>query len=191
MTAVAELPEAVTRYLDAVVAAIEEDVAVVEAYVIGSAAVGDFDPATSDLDVVVVIDRPLGAERPRLVRRVARLEPPGRGLELVLYVAGSQPPDYELNVNEGEERPDEPSFWFVLDAAVAQERSRPLRAGRPWGELFEPVSEDAVRAAMRESLAWSERQPPDDQFARLNAIRARHYLEHGEWMSKAQARERG
>ena len=189
MSVVVDLPEVVNRYLGAVVAAIEEHVGVVEAYVLGSAAAGDFDPVTSDLDVVVVIDGPLGAERAPLVQRISKLEPPGRGLELVLYVAGSQPPDYELNVNEGEERPDEPSFWFVLDAAVAQERSRPLRAGRPWGELFEPVSEDAVRAAMRESLAWSERQPPDDGFARLNAIRARHYLEHGEWISKRRAQE--
>jgi predicted nucleotidyltransferase len=191
MSVVVELPEVVSRYLDAVVAAIEEHVAVLEAFVLGSAAVGDFDPVTSDLDVVAVIARPLAGERAPLVQRIAQLEPPGRGLELVLYVEGSQPPDYELNVNDGEERPNEPGFWFVLDAAVAQERSQPLCHGRPWSDFFAAVSDDVLRAAMRESLAWSERQPPDDEFARLNAIRSRHYLEHGEWISKTQARELG
>jgi predicted nucleotidyltransferase len=189
MTPAMTLPDGVTRFLDAVVATIEEYVGVAEAYVIGSAAVGGFDPVASDLDVVVVIDRPLGAERAPLVQRIAQLDPPGRGLELVLYVAGSQPPHYELNVNDGEERPDEPEFWFVLDAAVAQHRSTPLRHGRPWSDMFAPVSEAAIRAAMRESLAWSERQPPDDEFARVNAFRARHYLEHGEWIPKSRALE--
>ena len=189
MSVVVDLPEVVNRYLGAVVAAIEEHVGVLEAFVLGSAASGDFDPVKSDLDVVVVVERPLAAEREPLVQRIAQLEPPGRGLELVLYVQGAQPPNYELNVNDGEERPNEPAFWFVLDAAVAQERSKPLRRGRPWSDFFAPVSDDAVRGAMRESLAWSERQPPDDEFALLNAIRSRHYLEHGEWITKTQARE--
>jgi predicted nucleotidyltransferase len=189
MTVVAELPDVVTRYLDGVLAAIDEHADVLEAYALGSAAVGGFDPVRSDLDVVVVVDGPLGDRRAPLVRALATLEPPGRGLELVVYVEGRQPPEFELNFGGGEEHPDEPSFWFVLDAAMAQERSAPLRAGRPWSDFFAPVSDDAVRAAMRQSLAWSERQPAEDEFARLNAIRARHYLEHAEWISKTQALE--
>ena len=183
---VAELPDIVTRFLDEVLAAFDEEI--VEAYLLGSAAAGGFDPVTSDLDVVVVVDRPIG-DRPTLVGRLRALTPPGRDLELVVYVAGARPPDYELNFSNGRERPNEPQFWFVLDAVVAEERSLPLRNGRAWTELFEPVSEDAVRTALRDSLAWSEQRPPDDEFARLNAIRARRALEHGEWISKAQARE--
>ena len=38
--------------------------------------------------------------------------------------------------------------------------------------------------SFRESLAWSA-QSSELEFARLNAARARHYLEHGEWISKA------
>jgi hypothetical protein len=40
-----------------------------------------------------------------------------------------------------------------------------------------------VREAVEQSLAWSA-EWPDLEFARLNAARARHYLEHGEWLSK-------
>jgi len=35
---------------------------------------------------------------------------------------------------------------------------------------------------------WSEAQPAGDEFARVNAVRSRHYLETGEWLSKAEAR---
>ena len=42
---------------------------------------------------------------------------------------------------------------------------------------------------MKQSLAWSA-QRPGDEFAQLNAIRARHYLEHGEWITKAEAEAR-
>jgi predicted nucleotidyltransferase len=186
MTTAVGLPDVVTRFLHEVLEAFDEDI--VEAYLLGSAAAGVFDPVTSDLDVVVVVDRPL-SDRRSLVRRLTALTPPGRDLELVVYVAGEQPPDHELNFSDGRERPDEPEFWFVLDAAVAENHSLPLRNGRAWGELFDPISDDAIRTALRDSIAWSAERPADDEFARLNAIRARRALEHGEWISKAQARE--
>jgi len=58
-----------------------------------------------------------------------------------------------------------------------------------WSELFDSVGPERVEAAMRESLAWAEQAPADNRFARLHAIRARHYLEDGVWISKAEARE--
>ena len=58
-----------------------------------------------------------------------------------------------------------------------------------WSELFDPVGPERVEAAMRESLAWAEQAPAENEFARLHAIRARRYLEDGVWMSKAEARE--
>lgn len=161
---------------------------VVEAFVIGSAATDAFDPAASDLDMVVVIDEPLD-DRSALVSRLQRLKPPARDLELVVYVRGAQPPRFELNFSGGMERPDEPWFWFVLDAALAQEHALPIRNGRAWLELFDIVSGDEIRAALQDSLAWSERQAPDDEFARLNAIRSRHYLDHEEWLSKREAQQ--
>jgi predicted nucleotidyltransferase len=185
----------VTGYLDAateayvhdVLAAIETQVPIVEAYLVGSGAAGGFDPRTSDVDLVAVIGGALGERRRDIVACVAAIQCPVRDLELVLYVEGAPPSEVELNVNHGEEEPDAEAFWFVLDAALAQEHAVPLRNGVPWSELFERVPDERVREAVRESLEWSERR--DDEFGRVNAARARHYLEHGEWISKTEAAE--
>jgi predicted nucleotidyltransferase len=174
-----------------VVDAIEVVVPVVEGFVLGSAALGTFDASTSDLDMTVVLEEPLGARRDELVRRLRGLELPFRDLELVAYVAGSEPPDLELNFDHGQERPDENRFWFVLDAALGQEHALPVRGRHEWSELFATVGPEPIEAAMRESLAWAEQAPADNGFARLHAVRARRYLENGVWISKAQAREEG
>jgi predicted nucleotidyltransferase len=170
-------------YVAEVVDAVDAVVPVAGAYVLGSALLGGFDPATSDLDVVLVVERPLEAdERTRVWRALDELPPPVRKLELVVYAAGARPPAYDLNYPDGD---GEPGFWFVLDAAIAQERAQPLR-GRPWRELLEPVTKAETRRAAEEMLRWAEER--DDELARPHAVRARHYLEHGEWMTKAEAR---
>jgi predicted nucleotidyltransferase len=185
--AVGHLDARTGAYVEDVLHAIEAHAPIVEAYLIGSGAVGGFDSRTSDVDLVVVLSRALGSDRHSLVDHLLGIECPVRDLQLVLYVEGTEPPDFELNVNQGEERRGEDAFWFVLDAAVAQEAAVPLRNGLPWGQLFQPVSEERVREAARESLAWSARQSVKDEFVRLNAKRAQHYLACGEWISKAEA----
>jgi hypothetical protein len=65
----------------------------------------------------------------------------------------------------------------VIDAAVAQDRAA------DWLDWFEPVTAQETRAAVEQSLAWSA-EHPDSEFSRLNAARSRHYLEHGQWISK-------
>jgi predicted nucleotidyltransferase len=174
-------------FVDDVLAVIDPSVPVLEAFLLGSGAVGGFDPRTSDVDLVVVIERPLSTERANVLRRLAALETPVRDLELVIYVEGSQPPAFELNLNGGVERPNEEPFWFVLDAAVAQEHAVPVWGGRRWDEFFAPIPPDRTREAMKESLRWAEQQPPNDEFARLHAARARHYLACGEWITKNEA----
>ena len=171
-------------YVTDVVSAIEGVAPVAGAYVLGSGLLGGFDQASSDADVAVVVERPLTCgERAALLEALDELPSPFRKLELVVYAAGAKPPAYELNYPDGDE---EPPHWFVLDAAIAQERSRPL-VGRPWRELLEPVSEVETRRAAGESLEWSARQPAEDEFARVNAARARHYLERGDWITKEEA----
>jgi len=182
------LDERTEAFVAEVLKAIGRHVPVEEAFVVGSGATGGFDPATSDVDLVVVTEQP-PADRAALVADVAAIRSPVRDLELVLYVAGSQPPHYELNLNEGEERPSEESFWFVLDAALAQEQAVPLLFGRAWSEFFEPVAPEQVRGAMQASLDWTGRMKPDNQFAREQAVRARHYLQHGEWITKKEAQQ--
>jgi predicted nucleotidyltransferase len=180
------LDAAAEAYRADVVAAIDEEVGVLDSFVLGSGLVGGYRPGESDLDLVVVVDAPLqGEPRRRAIERIAALERPGRRLELAAYVRGQQPPDFDLNLEVDDdgarEAPDELDHWFVIDAGIAQERIR------VWTDYFEPVPEERLREAVAASLAWSEERP-DLEFARLNAARARHYLEHGEWLSKQEVK---
>ena len=173
----------VEAYAAEVVDAIDAVVPVAGAYLLGSALLGGFDPARSDLDMVVVVERALDAdERADVWRALDELPSPVRKLELVVYAVGARPPAFDLNYPDGD---GEPGFWFVLDAAIAQERARPLR-GRPWHELLEPVTEAETRRAAEEMVRWAEER--DDELARPHGVRARHYLEHGTWMTKQEAR---
>jgi len=172
----------VEAYAAAVVDAVDSVAPVTGAYVLGSALLGGFDPDRSDLDMVAVVERPLSrSERQAVTEALDTLPTPVRKLELVLYVIGAKPPAYALNYPDGD---DEPSFWFVLDAAIAQERSQPLR-GRPWRELLEPVTQAEARFAAGELLRWAQER--DDDLGRPHAARARYYLEHGEWLTKAES----
>jgi hypothetical protein len=179
------LDEATETYRADVLAAVGEEVEVLDSFVLGSGLIGGFRPGESDLDLVVVVDAPFSKNARRVLERVAALDLPGRRLELVVYVTGQQPPDFELNLEVDEagarEAPDELGHWFVIDAGMAQERIP------AWRDYFDPISEERLREAVISSLAWSE-EWPDLEFARLNAARARHYLEHGEWLSKQEAR---
>ena len=187
MTAVAEtyLDATAEGYRGDVVAAIAAHVEVLASFVLGSGLVGGYRPGESDLDLVAVVDAPLrGEARRAAIEGIASLELPGRRLELVVYVHGHQPPDFDLNLEvdaDGvREAPDEADHWFVIDAGIAQERIP------AWLDWFEPIPDERVREAVEQSLAWSA-EWPDLEFAKLNAARARHYLEHGEWLSKGDA----
>lgn len=159
-------------YVAAVVGTVAAVAPVARAFVLGSPLLGAFDPATSDVDLAVVVERPLDAES--LVPRLDELATPFRKLELVVYARGAKPPAYDLNYPDG---PGEPDFWFVLDAAIAQERAD------GWLELLEPVSTEETRRAAEELLAWA-----DERGEAVHAARARHYLEHGTWITKEEAR---
>ena len=176
------LDAASERYRDEVSAALAAEVEVLETFVLGSGLVGGYRPGESDLDLVAVVDRPLrGESRRRAIERIAQLELPGRRLELVVYVRGQQPPGFDLNLevdaDGAREAPDEWPHWFVIDAAIAQDRDE------RWLGYFEPVSAEQTRHAVEESLRWSK-EHPQFEFSRVNAVRARHYLGTGEWMPK-------
>ncbi len=161
-------------------------VSVSGAFVLGSGLLGGFDPRTSDIDLVVVVARPLNAfEKAAIRQSVGELPVPARKLELVVYAAGAKPPAYELNFPDGD---DESACWFVIDAAVGQEHAVPF-SGMHWSDLFQPGTEEEVRQAVSASLAWAEQNEPDDPNTATNAARARRYLEDGIWISKAQARK--
>jgi predicted nucleotidyltransferase len=179
-------------YAAGVVEAIRRHLSVVGAYLLGSAASGTFDPATSDLDLAVVVEAaPDAPSRGALLVELESLERPVQRLELVIYERGQQPPDFALNLNvDGggtSDRPDEAAHWFVIDAAIGQDTAVVL-SGPPWSSFFAEISKDQLGEALVQSIAWSEAQPVGDEFARVNAVRSRHYLETGEWLSKREAR---
>jgi predicted nucleotidyltransferase len=110
-------------------------------WLLGSAALDDYDPARSDVDVQAVTTERLGtAERERLVGRLAHeaLPNPARGLEFVLYaredLTDAAGPRLQLNLNTGArmerhvayDADEEPQFWFTIDVSIARQHGRPL-----------------------------------------------------------------
>ncbi len=190
-------------YLAELVAHIRDELGdrLVGAWLFGSGALGDFDPATSDLDVQVVTTVLLGrSERESLVGRVSHpgLPCPVRGLELVLYaredLADPLGPAFQLNLNTGPrmaerlayDASDEPRFWFVLDVAIGREAGRAL-AGPPPTEVFPELPEPLVRASLQQALRWFAENDAGGGQAALAAARAWAWAEEGRWLAKRPA----
>lgn len=167
-------------------------------YLAGSSALGGYVHGRSDVDVAIVtrgpVDRQTKEELVAALRHEA-LPCPARGLELVAYAQGRPLP--ELNLNTGARMPFLATFepgqdsphWFVLDRAIIAGRGLVL-AGPPPSEALVPPSKDEILEALASGLQWYRDRPeePRDDAA-LNAVRARAYLERGEWLSKAEAVE--
>jgi predicted nucleotidyltransferase len=188
MTAV-RIPGELEPYLEQLVATLRRNAPIEAVYLLGSAALGAYEHGRSDVDVVAVTHRSLvRAERRSLASAVEELPVPARKLELVVYPRGSD--RWELNLNTGEHvglDPDaEPSFWFVLDRAIAAQHALPL-AGPDWLELFEPESEEAIEAALEQAAASDAWDDPHDRA--LAAARARAWRETGRWIAKPEAAE--
>jgi predicted nucleotidyltransferase len=189
MSAVAQIPRELAGYLDDLVARLGAVTDLHAAYLLGSAASGDYEHGRSDVDVVAVTTRSLAAAEKRALAETAESLPcPARKLELVVYPLGSS--RHEINLNTGEKAsfdPDEdPDFWFVLDRAIAEQHAVTL-LGPPWHEVFPPVPREAVLAALEEALDWQRREEPLGRSSVLNACRAWMWLDTGEWASKSQA----
>ncbi len=170
-------------------------------WLFGSAALGDFDPQRSDLDVQAVCAVRLPrSEREAIAAALSHeaLPCPVRGLELVLYaredLADPRGPGFQLNLNTGPrmERhvafaPDEdPRFWFVLDVAIGRGVARPL-AGPPAAAVFPEPPRPLVAASLREALAWFAAHDPTGAQAVLAACRAWAWAVEGRWLAKAAA----
>ena len=186
------------EYLDALVARLGNTRAV---YLIGSAALGAYEPGRSDLDVLVVVDAPVGdEERGRIVSSCSHeaLPCPARKLELVVYTADqaaapARDQRWELNLNTGADEPlhagtdpsKEPWFWFVLDLAQAREHAIALH-GQPARDLVGPVPRALALEALADAVAWYAHNEPGEP-AFLAAARAWRYAEEGVWSSKRDA----
>ena len=197
------LPAEIEAYLATLVGHVRDELGhrLVGAWLFGSGALGDFDPATSDLDVQAVttvrLDR---AEREGLAARLSHpaLACPVRGLELVLYaredLADPLGPAFQLNLNTGPrmaqhvayDPSEDPRFWFVLDVAIGREAGRAL-AGPPAAEVFPDLPAPLVLRSLQQALDWYAANDSGGTQAALAAVRAWAWAEEGRWLAKGPA----
>jgi hypothetical protein len=174
----------------------------VAAWVVGSSALGEFDPQHSDVDVQAVSTvRLRRAELEAIAAALSHdaLPVPVRGLEFVLYaredLTDPGGPAFSLNLNtgpgmehhEGYDPDAEPRFWFALDVAIAREHARPLAGPSP-ATILPVLPRELVLAAHRDSIVWYRANAPE--LAAITEARARAWETEGSWISKAEARRR-
>ena len=168
-------------------------------YAGGSWALGGYEPPDSDLDVAVVIRKPLsdeGAARLVAAFRHEAFPCPARGLELVVYTresaaSATTDPGFELNLNTGgrltsradrEPQPGE-RHWFAVDRSVLAAHGIVL-LGPPAAEVFAPIAADDLRPVLADVLRWYEREAPESDDAILNAGRSLRFVREGVWLPK-------
>jgi hypothetical protein len=175
----------------------------VGAWLFGSAAIGDFDPARSDLDVQGVTRSRLPSDTlRRLAARLSHesLPSPVRGLELVLYAEEDlrhpRGPAFQLNLNTGprmearlEYEPD-PSewFWFALDIAIGREHGLAVAGPEP-ADVFPLLSDDLLVDGALAALDWFWHHDHDGVATVLASCRSWAWASEGRWLSKAEAGE--
>jgi hypothetical protein len=167
-------------------------------WLLGSAALDDYDPVRSDVDVQAVTTERLGrAELGRLVGRLAHeaLPNPARGLEFVLYaredLTDAAGPRLQLNLNTGARMErhvayvadGEPQFWFTIDVSIARQHGRPL-IGPAAAEVFPEPPRRLVVTALLEALAFYADLAGAPEQRLLSACRTWAWAVDGRWRSK-------
>ena len=158
-------------------------------YLHGSAVLGDFSPARSDLDVVAVVDRPLSPREKDAIAEVARSCPAAGGLELHVVRESALAPieeqPFELHVGSGKVvdgsghagDADLPAHFAIL-----REHGRAL-TGPPPATVFPAIPRAMLLRSFAGELRWAEeRGSPSYQV--LNACRALRFVEEGVLNSK-------
>jgi hypothetical protein len=177
-------------------------------WLMGSAALDDFDPARSDLDVQAVSTAPLTLdERGSLAAALEHeaLPCPARGLEFVLYarddLTAPGGPAYGLNLNTGArmehrlsfDAAADPPFWFVVDLSIGRQHALTLAGPSP-ADAFPALPDPLVRSALRDAMDWYAREGGSVGQTLLSATRTWAWATDGRWRSKADsarwARER-
>ena len=191
-------------YLDELAARLAESLGerLLSVLSIGSYALGAFDRRRSDLDVIVVVDRPLTvADWDAVVDTCSHesLPVPARKLELVAYTRAQvasprRNQGWELNFHTGPgvrhagfDPMAESWHWFVLDLAQARSHAVTLH-GEPAEEIVGEVSDALIEDALAASLTWYALHEPGPQLM-LAAARAWRWNVDRVWSSKADAWE--
>jgi hypothetical protein len=175
---------------------------VTDLMVAGSLATGDYLPGVSDLDLVALVDGPVGASRQAALVTVHRRLDAGTGAGLQLgcvYVDAATVPGPAVR---------HPTWTHgqlvqrILSGVNRAELARHGFAvfGRSPRDVFPAVTDDDIRAAARDELtgywAWAARRPwlwLDPVIADLgltSMARGRYALDHGELLTKSRAVER-
>src|SRR4051794_40930440 len=183
-------------YLDELVRRLQAQLgdALIAAWQVGSGALGDFDPARSDIDVQAVSETRLPREALGLLAAALSEVPcPVRGLEFVLYAREDlADARFQLNLNtgpgmehhEGYDPDAEERFWFVLDLAIARSSAAALYGPEPLTVVPE-LPRSMLVAAHRRSLVWWAGY--DGSQAIIAACRAWAWALEDRWLSKGDA----
>jgi hypothetical protein len=171
-------------------------------YLFGSLALGGFDPASSDVDVLVAVrDEPSASAREAIAGVHAELDP--RGLELecsyIPVAALRRAPAGASHLSVGADwdlGPHEHGPEWVIERRVLRDAGVVV-AGPPPAGLIAPVPDAALRAAARALLLGFWRGAGADPaflatrryqaFAVLSACRALYTAEHGRPVTKPAA----
>ena len=206
----ADLPPEVAALLDTLLASMREALGanLVGVYLRGSLALGDFDPATSDVDFFSITARPLTTEEFAALAslHVALSASPNsygdqlEGPYLDRAAAWRYQPEQRIPAisRNGALEWSEPGANWVIERWVVRERGVTLLGPDP-RELIAPVSTGELRAAVRARLPdWAEfARLPDDPdwhthrgqkaYCVETMCRALHTLATGEAQTKPQA----
>lgn len=174
------------------------DRALVGTYLHGSAVLGGFAPARSDLDLLTVTTGPLDA--PTKQQLATALSPQAlpcpavRGLELSVVtrtttLAPTQTPPFELHlatsnsttrVVDGQGHPGDPDL--LLHFAVCHHHGHPL-TGPPPRQVFAPIPRRWLLQSLTRELAWAQHHAAAE-YQVLNACRAWRFTEENLLCSK-------
>ena len=168
-------------------------------YPAGSLAFDAYVPGRSDVDLLVVAERPSPDEVLRVAERLdqAELACPAAGLELVLYdratLAGlGVEAGFALNLNTGAELTakveteagDGPAFWYPIDRDMVRQQRRGL-IGPPFPQLVTRVRSRHLLPVVAESVAVQAAQLGEHgDNAVLNGCRALRYHAERDWAPK-------
>ena len=196
--ALADLDRLVAREADRVMAALrralESDL--VGVYLHGSAALGDWIPRRSDLDILAVSSRGLSEGEVQalvasLLETPSSPDAPALEFSLVTLDAVRAPvpvPRFELHLTsgvdakvvDGRAHPGDPDL--LLHFEVCRTRGLAL-FGPPPDEVFEPIPRRTILDALDRELDWAL-DDGSSEYQVLNAARAWRYLDEGVFCSK-------
>jgi hypothetical protein len=169
------LPQDVKELLDALLPGVQDALGdnLVGAYLRGSLALGDFIPATSDVDVLVVTARPIGAaEFDKLAALHKRLSASSlvyANRHEIAYIDRAAWRRFEPGKRHASLGQGEALAWsehrdnWILERWTVRERGVTLLGPEP-RTLTDPVAPDELRAAVRSRLRdWADwADQPDD-----------------------------